>query len=85
MFKDQESFNQVLQSGVLTKERISELYHVGVDEVRFFQINKLLTVKITIPRKVFSGDVRDTDIYGGQFHGPLIQVPIPDSGSAHLR
>ncbi len=85
MFKDQESFNQVLQSGVLTKERISELYQVGVDEVRFFQINKLLTVKITIPRKVFSGDVRDTDIYGGQFHGPLIQVPIPDSSSARLR
>src|SRR5258708_38029349 len=84
MFKDQESFNQVLQSGVLTKERISELYQVGVHEVRFFQINKLLTVKITIPRKAFSGCVRDTDIYGGQFHRPVLQVPMPDSSNPPL-
>jgi Domain of unknown function (DUF4387) len=79
MFKDRESFDHVLQSGVLTKKKISELYQVDDDEIRFFQIDKLLTVKITIPRKVFSGDVADTDIYGGQFHGPLIQVSIPDS------
>ena len=83
MFKDQESFHHVLHSGVLTKERISELYQVGVEEVRFFQMDKLFTLKIPLPRKVFSGDVRDTDVYGGQFHGPLVQVPVPDFSTAH--
>jgi hypothetical protein len=39
-------------------------------------IESLLTVKISIPRPVFSGDVEDTDVYGGQFHGPLVRLPV---------
>jgi hypothetical protein len=77
MFKDQESFSHVLQSGVLSKEKISELYQVNIAEIRFFEIPRLHTIKITIPRKIFSGDVQDTDIYGGQFHGPLIKLRVP--------
>jgi len=76
MFKDADSFERVLASGVLSVEAIAELYRTSPHQVRFFRIDKLLAVKITIPRRIFSGDLRDTDIYGGQFHGPLVQLQV---------
>jgi hypothetical protein len=76
MFKDENSFRAVMDSGKLSPELISTLYKTEVKQVKFFVIEPLLTVKISIPRPVFSGDVGDTDVYGGQFHGPLVQLPI---------
>ena len=34
-------------------------------------------IKITIPRPTISGDVDDTDVFGGQQHGPLVDVEVP--------
>jgi len=76
MFKNRESFDEVLKSEALTPKVIAQLYRVDVQQVKFFVVEHLLTVKISIPRRVFSGDVRDTDIYGGQFHGPLVRLPV---------
>jgi hypothetical protein len=76
MFKDRDSFDQVLDSGALAPEMIAQLYRIDLHCVRFFRMDKLLAVKITIPRRVFSGDVKDTDIYGGQFHGPLVRLQV---------
>jgi hypothetical protein len=76
MFKDLNGFEQALESRVLCPEAIAQLYRIDVSQVRFFRINNLLAIKITIPRQIFSGDVRDTDIYGGQFHGPLVRLQI---------
>ncbi|PYU74343.1 MAG: DUF4387 domain-containing protein [Acidobacteria bacterium] len=76
MFKDADSFHQVMKSGALTPELIAHLYKTQRERTRFFVIERLLTVKISIPRAIFSGDVMDTDVYGGQFHGPLVRLPI---------
>jgi hypothetical protein len=76
MFKDSDSFHQVLDSGALTARTIAQLYHIDLREVRFFRLDRLLAVKATIPRRIFSGDLADTDIYGGQFHGPLVRLQI---------
>ena len=76
MFKDRDSFERVLAGGALSVKTIAEMYRTNPDQVRFFRIDKLLAVKITIPRRIFSGDLRDTDIYGGQFHGPLVQLQV---------
>jgi Domain of unknown function (DUF4387) len=76
IFKDRKSFDEVLRSGQLSSETISQLYGVDHEQVRFSAIEELLAVKISMPRRVFSGDVMDTDIYGGQFHGPLVRLPI---------
>jgi hypothetical protein len=79
MFKDEDSFRAVAASRKLSAELIAQLYKVNLKQVRFFVIKPLLTVKISIPRPVFSGDVGDSDVYGGQFHGPLVRLPI-DAG-----
>jgi hypothetical protein len=76
IFKDRESFDVVLESGKLSSETISELYGVDHEQVRLSAIAELLAMKISMPRRVFSGDVMDTDVYGGQFHGPLVRLPI---------
>src|SRR5438445_3208393 len=76
MFKDENSFREVMASGKLSAELIAQLYGVDRKQVRFWVIESLLTVKISIPRPVFSGDVEDTDAYGGQFHGPLVRLPV---------
>ena len=76
MFKDQKSFREVMESGKISAELIAQLYKVELNQVRFFVIESLLTLKISIPRPVFSGNVNDTDVYGGQFHGPLVRLMV---------
>jgi len=76
MFKDCESFERVRKSGRLSAETISRLYGIPLDNIRLFVLEDLLTVKFSIPRAAFSGDVDDTDVYGGQFHGPLTTLTI---------
>jgi hypothetical protein len=36
-----------------------------------------LAFKATLPRLVPAGDIGDTDVYGAQQHGPLLDVDIP--------
>jgi hypothetical protein len=76
MFKDVESYDRVVKSLTLTPDTVARLYGVPKAEVRFFKIKEILTIKFSIPRKVFSGDVDDSDVYGGQFHGPLVRLPV---------
>ena len=76
MFKDEDSFLTVMAGGKLSAEAIARLYHVDPKQVQFFVIKPLFTVKISIPRPVFSGDMNDTDVYGGQFHGPLVRMRV---------
>jgi hypothetical protein len=33
-------------------------------------------IKVTIPRPVISGDIMDSDVYGGQQHGPFVELEI---------
>jgi hypothetical protein len=77
MFRNQASYDRVFQSNVLNPANIAQLYHVPLASVRYFAIEEILTIKFSIPRKVFCGDVQDTDVYGGQFHGPLVRLQVP--------
>ncbi len=47
------------------------------DEVLFFEHDRALALKASIPRPVPSGDIEDTDVFGGQQHGPLVDLEIP--------
>jgi hypothetical protein len=76
MFKDRECFDLVVKSRVLSPDLVARLYGVRLEDVRFFIIPQLLAVKFSIPRRAFAGDVGDTDVYGGQFHGPLVKLLV---------
>jgi hypothetical protein len=78
MFKDRAGYDLILKTGALSTESIAKIYRVELEEVRLFNIEQILTIKFSIPRTVFSGDVGDTDVYGGQFHGPLVRLLIDE-------
>jgi hypothetical protein len=78
IFKNRAGFDLTKKSGIFNRTNISKLYNVPADGVRVFELVSILAVKVSIPRPVFSGDVNDTDVYGGQFHSRLVRLVVRD-------
>lgn len=77
LFADAETYEQVKQSGVINRALFARLYGVPEEQVLFFEHDRALALKASIPRPAASGDVEDTDVFGGQQHGPLVDLEIP--------
>ena len=56
---------------LITPELISELYRVPAASSRIFRIPDLRVVKVSFPRPVVQGGLRDRDMHAGQHHVPL--------------
>jgi hypothetical protein len=77
MFENQESYDRVRKSGMLSTDRIAKLYSVDPSMVQSFEADTALAIKISLPRPMPSGSRTDTDIFGGQFHSPIVRLEIP--------
>lgn len=77
MFSDKSKLNFIIESGIISKKTIAELYQVNIEEVLITVYDIVNSIKITIPRKYVSGDINDNDIYGCQLHIPLSNLLIP--------
>ncbi len=77
VFPDRETFEKVRTTGVLNAKLISMLYSVPEGDVLLVEFPPANAIKATIPRLHGSGAVEDTDVYGAQQHGPLMDVEIP--------
>jgi len=77
MFDTVESYQRVEKSNVLSAALISRIYHLPVEQVKFFSVPAALAFKASIPRANFQGDINDTDSHGGQQYAPLIDIEIP--------
>ena len=77
MFDDAKLFELVRATGVIRPELIAQLYHVSLEQVQFPEYPPALAWKATIPRRIPSGAVGDTDVYGAQQHAPLLDIEIP--------
>lgn len=78
MFEDRDTYDKVINSGVINVDLFARLYGVDAKDVLYTPYPTALAIKGTIPRRVSSGDVGDTDVYGAQQHAPLLDVEIPD-------
>ena len=78
MFEDEKTYRRVLASNVLTRQSFAKLYKVSENEVKFIEYDAACAIKISIPRPYIQGDLEDGDMYGGQQHGPLVDLIIPD-------
>lgn len=78
MFDDEATYRRVLNSGVLTRAVFAELYQLPEDEVMFFEHDAARAIKISIPRPYAQGGREDGDMYGGQQHGLLVDLVVPD-------
>ena len=76
MFSTAEKFQKVLDSANFTAEKIAELYHVSADKVAIKPFERILTIKVVLPRSSSSGAPLDSDVYGSQQHFPLGNLEI---------
>ena|SRR5881628_4015467 len=86
MFTEPDLYAHVRDSGVLTREKMAELY--GIDDAditycSFFE--PALAFKFTRIRRGSQGGVGERDTFGAQQHAPLlaIQVPAPRRQASH--
>ncbi len=73
-FADAETRQRYLDSGMLSPERIGDLYGVDAGAVTLYDLADIDAVKISFPRPVPSGEFGDTDITGGQQYGLLVEM-----------
>ena len=78
MFDDDATYQRVLKSRVLTKERFAKIYQVPEEDVLFFEHEAAKAIKISIPRPYYQSAREDGDAYGGQQHAPLVELELPD-------
>ncbi len=77
MFDSREAYLRVMNSGVLTPALVAQLYDVPEKYVDVIGYDIVDSIKVTIPRKVISGALEDTDIYGCQQQAALANIMIP--------
>jgi hypothetical protein len=72
---DEDSYR--IADALITSELISELYHVAPDALQIFRIPQLRVVKVSFPRPIVQGSLRDRDMHAGQHHVPLACTAVP--------
>ena len=73
-FDSEESYREVKAKNAISKEVVSSLYSVPVEKVALFYCDDIAAVKAVIPRLCSAGDVKDTDVFGAQQHGPILGI-----------
>jgi hypothetical protein len=81
LFRDDNNFKIVCDSGAITRETVARAY--GVDPSRvssLFVVPEGRAIKVTLIRPVGQGEEGDADMYGCQQHVPLMDLPVPANG-----
>lgn len=81
LFEDEPTYRRVKDSGVITRELVAERYRLPLENVRLFHYDPAYAIKISMPRPVASGDLGDTDVFGGQQLAPLVDLEIPEAAA----
>lgn len=76
MFDSEEKYRKVLASPNFTVGKIAELYQVPPAMIAVKPFDRILTVKVVLPRNCSSGSPLDSDVYGSQQHFPLGSLEI---------
>lgn len=80
IFPDRASYELVRDSGVLSRDAVCRIF--GIDAARITDhvaFDPALAIKFTIARLKPSGSPGDTDIFGAQQYGPLLDIEVPGS------
>lgn len=78
IFRNEEDYRLVRDSGAITRERICALYGIGAERITdFVAFDPAFAIKFTILRSRPSGSPGDPDIFGAQQYAPLLDVEIP--------
>jgi hypothetical protein len=77
IFRDRAAYEKVRDAGIINARWFARTYRLTPEVVSVIAYDAANAIKVTIPRPVISGDVDDTDVFGGQQYGPLVDLEIP--------
>jgi len=66
-----EDYATVADEDFIDERVIARLYDLDPADIQIFRIPALNVVKISFPRPVAQGSLRDRDVHAGQHHVPL--------------
>jgi hypothetical protein len=75
-FPDAATFHDVCDRQVIDAELVGDLYGLPPDQVKIFEFEPALAIKVSLPRLVPGGAPGDVDVAGGQQFAPLLGVPL---------
>jgi len=77
IFKDHEAYEKVRDAKLISADWFAKTYRLTPEVVSVIHYDAASAIKVTIPRPTISGDVDDTDVFGGQQYGPLVGLEVP--------
>jgi hypothetical protein len=78
IFRDRATFERVRRSDVLSKDAVCRIFRIAPERItEHVEFEPALAIKFTIRRHTPSGSPGDTDIFGSQQYGPLLDVEVP--------
>lgn len=80
--RDADGYRVAADEDFLDEQVVADLYRVDPATVQIFRIPSLNVVKISFPRPISQGSLRDRDMHMGQHHVPLAVLPVPTATGA---
>jgi hypothetical protein len=78
ILRDRATYEKVRDAKIINAAWFARTYRLPVGKVMVIEYDAACAIKVTIPRPVISGDVNDTDVFGGQQYGPLVDLDVPE-------
>ncbi|ADU50860.1 hypothetical protein Tmar_0745 [Thermaerobacter marianensis DSM 12885] len=80
LFPSEEAYRRACRSPVLTPESICRLLNIGPDRLYcFVRFDPARAIKFTVRRRRPAGGPGETDVFGSQQYGPLLDLEVePD-------
>ncbi len=83
IFKTREIYERVKKEQSIDAALIARLYRIPEEDVlAVTYFDPAGAFKATLKRRVPSGNMGDTDIYGAQQHAPLLELSLPEAGDS---
>ncbi len=74
---DRAAYEKVRDAKIIHPQWFAPTYRVKPDAVSIIHDDAANAIKITIPRRTVSGDLDDTEVFGGQQYGPRVDLETP--------
>jgi hypothetical protein len=78
IFPDRTTYDWVRGTGILSRAAICRVFAIDAAQITdHVEFEPALAIKFTIYRRIPSGSPGDTDIFGSQQYGPLLDIEVP--------
>ena len=76
MFDDEMMYERARQSPSLSAAHVAQIYGIDDAKVEVLPYPQALAIKLVMDRRVVAGSPGDSDVYGAQQHGPLLELEL---------